>query len=253
MPLPGRVALILVMILAATVGLTTILAANKFKQGLGETLDARYQLIVADLVATIGASLDLGVDLAETRNIKPLLDRAAEADPALLYIDIFDPEGHVLVSSDSSNLGLPVPQAWLRATRAAREGAWHRVETGAIVLGQPIVASFGAVVGTVALGYSRAVSERRVDAVTNTFLRIGAGSVLVFALILVPVVVILLRPERRALAEAETRLAAAARGTAEPAGATGDPLLAAACIQAAGAFAAIDEIRRETDRLDEET
>jgi sensor histidine kinase regulating citrate/malate metabolism len=253
MPLPGRVALILVMILAATVGLTTILAANKFKQGLGETLDARYQLIVADLVATIGASLDLGVDLAETRNIKPLLDRAAEADPALLYIDIFDPEGHVLVSSDSSNLGLPVPQAWLRATRAAREGAWHRVETGAIVLGQPIVASFGAVVGTVVLGYSRAVSERRVDVVTNTFLRIGAGSVLVFALVLVPVVVILLRPERRALAEAETRIAAASRSAAEPAGATGDPLLGAACIQAAAAFAAIDDIRRETDRLDEET
>jgi len=253
MPLPGRIALILVMILAATVGLTTILAANKFKQGLGETLDARYQLIIADLVATIGASLDLGVDLAETRNIKPLLDRAAESDPALLYIDIFDTEGHVLVSSDSSNLGLPVPQAWLRATRAAREGGWHRVETGAIVLGQPIVASFGAVVGTVALGYSRAVSERRVEAVTNTFLRIGAGSVLVFALVLVPVVVILLRPERRALAEAETRIAAAARGGGEPAGAAGDPLLAAACIQAAGAFAAIEDIRRETDRLDEET
>jgi sensor histidine kinase regulating citrate/malate metabolism len=253
MPLPGRVALILVMILAATVGLTTILAANKFKQGLGETLDARYQLIVADLVATIGASLDLGVDLAETRNIQPLLDRAAEADPALLYIEIFDPEGHVLVSSDTSNLGLPVPQSWLRATRAAKEGAWQRIEGGAIVLGQPIVASFGAVVGTVTLGYSRAVSERRVDAVTNSFLRIGAGSVLVFALVLIPIVVILLRPERRALAEAERRIAAAARGNAEPSLGTGDPLLGAACAQAAGAFAAIAAIRRETDRLDDET
>ena len=54
MSLPGRVAAILVVILAATVGLTTVLAANKYKQGLGEILDARYRLVVSDITATIG-------------------------------------------------------------------------------------------------------------------------------------------------------------------------------------------------------
>lgn len=47
---------------------------------------------------------------------------------------------------------------------------------------------------------------------TQIFMNIGIGAVIVFAMLLVPVVMILLRPERQALAEAETRIAAAARG-----------------------------------------
>ena len=252
MSLPGRVAAILVVILAATVGLTTVLAANKYKQGLGEILDARYRLVVSDITATIGTSLDLGVDLADMQNLQPLLDRTIETDPALLYVEVLDAEGIVLLSSDSSNVGLPAPQAWLSATRNAREGAWQRREGEAVVLGQPVVASFGAVVGTVALGYSRAVSEVRVRNVTQVFMNIGAGAVVVFALLLIPIVIIMLRPERRALAEAERRIAAATRGEAEAAGSGGDPLLVAACAGAAAAFAAIEHIRREADRLDEE-
>ncbi len=252
MSLPARVAVILVLILAATVGLTTVLAANKFKQGLGELLDARYRLVVSDIVATIDTSLDLGVDLADMQSLQPLLDRTIETDPTLLYVEVLDSEGIVLLSSDSSNVGLPAPQAWLSATRNAQEGAWQRSEGDAVVLGQPIVASFGAVVGTVALGYSRAVSEHRVGEVTQSFMHIGAGAVVVFALVLVPVVIVLLRPERRALAEAERRIAAATRGEAPAAEAGGDPLLIAACAGATAAFMAIQEIRRETDRLDEE-
>lgn len=252
MSLPGRVAAILVVILAATVGLTTVLAANKFKQGLGEILDARYRLVVSDIVATIDTSLDLGVDLADMQSLQPLLDRTIETDPALLYVEVLDAEGIVLLSSDSSNIGLPAPHAWLSATRNAREGAWQRREGDAVVLGQPVVASFGAVVGTVALGYSRTVSEGRVQDVTQIFMNIGVGAVIVFALVLIPIVIIMLRPERRALAEAETRIAAAARGEAGGAGAGGDPLLVAACAGAAAAFAAIEHVRREADRLDEE-
>ena len=252
MSLPVRVAAILVLILAATVGLTTVLAANKYRQGLGEILDARYRLAVSDIVATIDTTLDLGVDLAAMQSLQPQLDRTIEADPALLYVEVLDVEGIVLLSSDSSNVGLPAPQSWLSATRNAREGPWQRREGDAVVLGQPIVASFGAVVGTVALGYSRAVSEDRVQDVTQIFMNIGIGAVVVFALLLVPVVMILLRPERRALAEAETRIAAAARGETTETGPDGDPLLVAACAGAAAAFAAIDHIRREADRLDEE-
>jgi sensor histidine kinase regulating citrate/malate metabolism len=252
MPLPVRVAAILVVILAATVGLTTVLAANKFKQGLGEILDARYRLIVNDVVATIDTSLDLGVDIADMQSLQALLDRTIEADPALLYVEVLDSEGIVLLSSDSSNVGLPAPHSWLSATRNAREGAWLRSEGDAVVLGQPVVASFGAVVGTVALGYSRAFSEHRVDEVTQIFARIGGGAVIVFALALIPIVMVLLRPERRALAEAETRIAAAARGEASADVPGGDPMLVAACAGAVAAFAAIEHIRREAERLDEE-
>jgi sensor histidine kinase regulating citrate/malate metabolism len=253
MPLPLRVAFILVVILAATVGLTTVLAANKFRQGLGEILDARYRLAIHDVVGSVDATLDLGVDLAEMQNIQPLLDRSVETDPAVLYVEVLDTDGIILLSSDSSNVGLPAPQSWLQATRASRENEWQRVEADAIVLGHPIVASFGAVVGTVVLGYSRAVSERRVADMTWTFVRIGAGAVLVFAIILIPVVIVLMRPERRALAEAEKGIAATVRGDGAPDAITGDPLMVAACTGAAAAFAAVDQIRREADRLDQET
>ncbi|MBM3546255.1 MAG: hypothetical protein FJX54_04845 [Alphaproteobacteria bacterium] len=252
MTLPIRVAAILIVILGVTVGLTTILAANKFKQGLGEVLDARYRLIISDVVATIDTKLDLGVDLADMHNLQPLLDRSVESDSALLYVEVLDAEGIVLLSSDSSNVGLPAPHSWLSATRGARESAWQRSEGDTIVLGQPVVASFGAVVGTVALGYSRDVSEDRVDEVTETFMHIGAGAVIFFALALIPLVLILLRPERRALAEAEKRIAAAARGEAVPDAPGSDPLLSAACAGAVAAFAAIEHIRGEAERLDEE-
>ena len=75
MSLPVRVAAILVLILAATVGLTTVLAANKYRQGLGEILDARYRLAVSDIVATIDTSLDLGVLRAAEVTDRPVRSR----------------------------------------------------------------------------------------------------------------------------------------------------------------------------------
>ena len=142
--------------------------------------------IVADRLAVIGksvegdiqASLALGLQFSDIGTLPSTLERARSTDHLMLGIDIFDPEGRLLYSTDRLRIGQPVPQAWLMAARAAKDG-WTVDEAQGAAQGLGIQNHFGQAIGHLALRYSGA-QLREADAAVGR--EIALSALLVFVM-----------------------------------------------------------------------
>lgn len=215
----------------------------------------RFSFVLYDLKGTI-ENLGLGVELADLRLLQDILEREKVRDDQILSIEVFDPAGMTLFSTDRGSIGDAVPEEWLRARGQTAAGAtWRVVEHEAIVMGVPIVNDFDLVIGQVALSYSLGYYESRIADIAS---RLGTRYAAVLIL-LVPLLTIAaflaLRGTRRAFARMEQLLIAMRDPAADPAVAANDATLQPVFRRMAGRTAeALGDIRRATrdvQRLDD--
>jgi sensor histidine kinase regulating citrate/malate metabolism len=250
-----RIAATLVLVVAATIGLISLLAYNKFERGLMETASARYEFVLGDVKASIDASLTIGVELSQLANVQGMIDRELKTDADMLFIDVVDQRGRVIFSTDASNLGQSVPVAWTAGDGQSR--LQRQDEDDATYMVQPLVNGLDERVGTVVLGYSRASMQAGLAAMRADLGRIALGLVLVFSLGAFTVAGIVLRGPRRrldALATffTESRQALDRDGAAAPHVPAVDASLAPALASVAAALATLDAGRALVAEIDGE-
>lgn len=119
------------------------------------TAEANVDFISTQLRETIEANVSLGLPLSDIRLTQDLIERAKLADPQVLAVEVFSPDGVSLFNTDRGSIGEPISPAWQLAIRyRIVNERWRVEELENIVVGQPIRNDFGEPVGYLALTVS---------------------------------------------------------------------------------------------------
>ncbi len=213
MPLPLRLAILIALVLLASVLITARLNYAKFVQ-VTESLDnSRYAFLAQDLKLSLEASLNLGLPLQLIQSGQEIVERQRARYPEILSITVFDEAGHVLYNSSRAHPEL--------LARLVREPNVSDQIQGERIAATTLVNPFGAVVGGVEIRVSAQSAERRNElmlaSLGNTVLSVAVIGTLAVALI----AAVLLRGVRRRLQVQAHAIAAIGDGGALPLDASG--------------------------------
>jgi hypothetical protein len=107
------------------------------------------------------ASLGLGLQFAEIGTLPGTLQRYRASDSVITGIEVFDPDGNILYSTDSERVSQRVPAEWLTAAKkVGPEDTWFVKGTGELATGLSVDNAFGLRVGYIALRYSSELVQR---------------------------------------------------------------------------------------------
>ncbi len=114
----------------------------------------RFLHTARDLKIPLEGAVALGLPLEQAPRVQDMLERE-QAAAGSLSIEVFDPQGRILFGTDRSFLGDLVADRWMDAAATAQAAPWTAEDPDARVIGVPILNSFGALVGTVAVRHAR--------------------------------------------------------------------------------------------------
>jgi len=130
------------------------------------TAEANVDFLSTQLRETIEANVSLGLPLADIRLTQDLIERVKLADPQVLAVEVFSPDGVSLFNTDRGSIGERIASAWQLAIRYRLVGdRWRVEELDNIVVGQPIRNDFGEPVGYLALTLSDDARDLHAEAV----------------------------------------------------------------------------------------
>jgi len=130
------------------------------------TAEANVDFLSTQLRETIEANVSLGLPLSDIRLTQDLIERVKLADPQILAVEVFSPDGISLFNTDRGSIGEPIASAWQLAIRYRIVGErWRVEELENIVVGQPIRNDFGEPVGYLALAVSGEARDLHAEAV----------------------------------------------------------------------------------------
>lgn len=234
-------------VLVAVLAAAAIASVAAWRIALDERFDSlresRFRFGLATVRAALESGLRLGFAPDDLPGAQALIDQTQARQPDILSIEVFDPRGRILFSTDLGGFGATVPAAW-------RDGCLQRVdapmsaddEDGRVQC-VAIVNAYEQVAGGVMLRYRPWADERagrsRGDAQLRMLLALAALAAVGAALGW-----LLARPHERRL-----RSVVAAVGGGAPAPA-GTDLSIAGPVPAG--LAALERMETELDRLDAE-
>jgi hypothetical protein len=137
------------------IGMATFLNYFKYKATAGEIVKSRILVVANAIEGSIQASLALGLTFGELGMLPSLLEREKISDELILGIDIFDPQGKQLYSTEPEQVGQAAPASWLKAATGAKS-EWYVEEPSQFVTGIAIKNNFNLTVGYMGVRYSRA-------------------------------------------------------------------------------------------------
>lgn len=165
---------------AAVVGLAMALGAYMNYSGVrGAYLDligSRMQMVADEVGTVIEAAVSVGIAAPEQITLPDLLSRQTQADRLILSIDVIQPSGAILFSSDPDRTAGTAPEAGSQAA----------------VIDRPILNDFGVTVARVQIRYDTRPQDTAVaefgqqvltDAVPTSILAVLAGSLAAFLIL----------------------------------------------------------------------
>lgn len=248
-----RITLVLTVILAVGVAATTLLSVYKFESALASLQNSRMTFIVSDARNQIQTRMDLGLSLADLEGMDALLQRYVAEDPQILSIEVFNTEGTVLFTTDSSQVGDLVTEEWVQSWEdSVNEGIWQRLDRDASVVGVPLRNNLGQDVGSIALRSSREFLDASVANQAGRLLIAGLFVVIIVAPLCAFGAAFLLRGPIRSLRDLADGLDQLAEDHSAPPPARTSGELSSFVATAISAHEAINRATAEIRRLDEE-
>ncbi len=224
MRLVGRILVYGVSIVALAVGLYSFLTNAKMRSVLADVESSRFEIIGAEVRATVERTLRIGLPLEASTNIQSVVDRTREDTPEIRSLIVFDDTGRQLyeagrpVDTMASEQDRPrVPQDWVRALTQNNTPAVLRLraaEGGRLLI--PILGPRGTPAGGVALAFATADADAIVARTTAQQWRIGAVALIVASLIAGLATIFLVRPLANHFRRLEGGVKAISAGTTTP-------------------------------------
>ena len=149
-----------VLVCLFAVGMAALLNYFKYRSTADRLITARLIVIGKGIENSIQASLALGLSFNELATLPSLIESERKADPLILGIEVFDPEGKRLYSTDRLGMTRAAPASWLAAARRAGTGNWSVIDGDNSAVGISIENNFGLTVGYLALNYLRTSIDR---------------------------------------------------------------------------------------------
>ena len=202
--LPSRIAVLVVSILVAASALTAMLNTSKFRRILENREFSIYSFVVSDIRGLVENGMNVGLPLTHLRNNQPMIERRKAADPNILEITIFAPDGRILFDTDRFRVDSAVAASLMAPGPEATE--WKLRTDDGFVVGTVLVNSLGQVAGSIVLRFDSSRIERDgtsilVDVISVTLAVTGLAAIIAIAGLFG-----LLRPTRRAFEDLNAEL-----------------------------------------------
>lgn len=200
------------------IGMATFLNYFKYKSTLTQIVKARLLVIAYGIENSVQSALGLGMGFGEIGTLPQLIAREKGADPLITGIDLFDPSGRILYSTDRDRVGKPAPGRWLDATRAApaKERDWFALDGAEAATGISLKNSFDLTVGYVAVRYDNDDLRRNVAVMGKRLLAIAAGAVVAVSVVVALLLGFVLRRFERDMNAIRARAAGTGPAQAVP-------------------------------------
>lgn len=217
-----RIVAVAVVVCGFAVGMAGLLNYFKYRSTANRIVAERLVVTGRAVENVVHVALDLGLQFSEIPTLPATLDRERGTDDLIQGIDIFDNDGKLLYSTDSSRLTRPAPAAWLAAIGSARGSHWMVEDETASAAGMSLKNAFGMTPAHLALRFSRdSLSDENAEVARelalNTFIVFVIASMFASTALLA-----VMRRLKRDLTDAEAALDAS-DGAAEAAPAAGGP------------------------------
>lgn len=155
-----RMITVAVLVCLFAVGMAALLNYFKYRSTADRLITARLIVVGKGIENSIQASLALGLSFNELGMLPSLIERERKADPLILGIEVFDPEGKRLYSTSSLGTAQAAPASWLAAAHRKGDADWSVIDGDNSAVGLAIKNNFGLIVGYLALNYSRTSIDR---------------------------------------------------------------------------------------------
>lgn len=226
-----KIVLMLQLVFGAALILTALLNYFKFEKAVTNVIASRFVVTVNGLQGDVENAMNLGLSLAELRDLQALIEREERSDDQILAIEIADTSGTILFSTDSTRIETPLPEDWVRTMSRSEGGIWQESYQGNPVLGASLRNTFGQVAGAVMLRYAKTAVTQRTTAVRPGLAAAAVVAIIACSLLTVAGVWLVFRNIIAGFRSGETYVSAAlAQGNAQnlsrPTGALGDDIIA---------------------------
>lgn len=190
-----RMVAVALVVCAFAVGMAGLLNFFKYRATSTRLVEQRLSFAARSIENSIQSSLALGLPLTELGTLQDRLAREQASDELIVGIDVTDPQGRTLYSTDPSRRTGTAPTRWLAAAHQAGRRTWS-VHAGADpAVGVVLLNNFGLAMGQVAIRYP----GERVGQAARRVARELAWNALVVLAVIAPLVSLLLLAALRRL------------------------------------------------------
>lgn len=180
----ARFVVVAIAVCLFALGMATFLNYFKYKATVGETVKSRVLVVSGPIEQSVQASLAIGLNFAELGILNALLERQKASDSLIQGIDVFDPAGKVLYSTDAGRVGAQVAPTWLSASRSlTKRDEWSVEEDSQLVTGSALRNNFDLTVGFLAVRYSKAYVDAATSRVGERLLKIAVPTLVAIGLL----------------------------------------------------------------------
>lgn len=142
-------------ILLLVVCVMVFLNYTKFQKVFSVFYQSRIDYVIKDMKQAVEFSLGMGLPLSNLKNIQDLIDRVRKEDKQIIAIQVIDPSGDVLFTTQKGAAGdKTVPEAWMTKTKSTSD-IWTIHDAEAMVIGVALLNAIDQVSGSMVLKYSR--------------------------------------------------------------------------------------------------
>lgn len=175
----SRLALLLAASVVTAIVATAVIAFGASERVSQDIERARVANLLAAIKQNAEASLSIGLALDQIATLQNRIEREKAGDPSILAIEVFNPSGRAVYSTDVSITGESVPAEWVRRLSAA--GTWQTTERGETVFGSHFENDLG-VAGGIAVTVSDESHLNRMDRLAVDLILRAAPLALIAAL-----------------------------------------------------------------------
>lgn len=230
------------------IGMAAFLNYFKYKSTISNIVRSRVLLVSQGIENSVQASLGLGMQFAELSQLPQLLQREKSADRVIRGIDVFDPTGQILYSSDRDRIGLKALDPWLEAAHRSKTAEWWSEEGDEYIAGVAIRNAFNLTVGYLGLRYSRDEVARATAVAGREILVAALGSFLGIAILAPLALIVVIRRFERDLRTLDTATSHLEdRKAGAPSEGAFAPAIESLRASLGGASRALDELRAKLD------
>lgn len=172
----AKLALMIVGLIALTLGLTVLLDYAKFERAFSELAESRFAFVVKELRSTVETGLNLGLSLANMKNLEPVIERERQRDDHIVSITLFDRE-RILIHSAKNHAAespLDIAALWRRSLATSADGYWRGETPSAWQVGASLTDNAGQQTGGIVLQYDHALYDRDLNQMLADLARAAA-------------------------------------------------------------------------------
>jgi hypothetical protein len=149
-----RMVVVAVLVCFFATGMAGLLNYYKYRGTADRVIKERLLVVGNSIESSIQNSLALGLQFDDLGALPGTMERERATDNLIIGIEVFDPEGKTLYSTDRLRIARPVPVAWTAASQLAGDKDWFAEDDSESAAGMSIKNSFGLTIGHLAVRFS---------------------------------------------------------------------------------------------------